>query len=84
MLDRRRFLTAAAASSVFGMSACAIPISTRQDAVLGSFAWFDLVSDDPEASETFYSALFGWRFSGTESYRIFSSNGVALQHAMSV
>ncbi len=78
VLDRRTFLAGAAVFSTFGLAACAVPISTRGAPVLGSFAWFDLVSDDPAASEAFYSAMFGWRFSGPATYRVISSTGGAL------
>ncbi|WOJ95649.1 VOC family protein [Congregibacter brevis] len=45
----------------------------------GKFIWHDLISDDPEGTETFYSALFGWEFRSLEllgaSYWIISLDG---------
>jgi len=78
VLDRRKFLAGTAAVSTLSLAACAAPVSTRADAVSGSFAWFDLVTDDPKAAEEFYKDLFGWRFSGSESYRVISSGGTPL------
>lgn len=45
----------------------------------GKFIWHDLISDDPAASEAFYSALFGWDFRSLNvpgaGYWIISLNG---------
>jgi predicted enzyme related to lactoylglutathione lyase len=46
----------------------------------GKFVWFDLVSEDPEAAEAFYAAVFGWTFedSITADYRLIRSNGATI------
>jgi predicted enzyme related to lactoylglutathione lyase len=32
--------------------------------------WHDLLTDDPEASEAFYTAVFGWSWEAREGYRV--------------
>ncbi|SLN41658.1 27 kDa antigen Cfp30B [Falsiruegeria litorea R37] len=34
----------------------------RSEKTPGSFAWFDLITDVPAVSQSFYSRLFGWQF----------------------
>ena len=35
---------------------------------VGKFVWFDLFTDDMEASTQFYQALFGWSFESADGY----------------
>jgi predicted enzyme related to lactoylglutathione lyase len=35
----------------------------------GDFIWYELMSSDAKASETFYGPLLGWRFGGGDDYR---------------
>jgi predicted enzyme related to lactoylglutathione lyase len=35
----------------------------------GDFIWYELMSPDAKASETFYGPLLGWRFGGDAKYR---------------
>lgn len=45
----------------------------------GRFVWFELITDDPEAAQAFYSGLFGWEFAEPEEdvpYTLISSGGV--------
>lgn len=47
---------------------------------VGRFAWHDMMTTDFEASEAFYSALFGWTLDESDQasgYRQFRSNGNA-------
>lgn len=77
MLNRRLLLRSALAASALFVSGC---VSTRGRLVPGSFAWFDLVSSNPDAAQAFYSDLFGWQF-GTpagDGYRLISGGGEAL------
>jgi predicted enzyme related to lactoylglutathione lyase len=38
----------------------------------GKFVWYDLISEEPDAAETFYAGVFGWTFedSTTADYRL--------------
>jgi uncharacterized protein len=55
-------------ASVLSLSACTsinLPSVTDRPTNLslsGKIVWHDLISDTPEASERFYSELFGWEF----------------------
>lgn len=48
----------------------------------GKFIWHDLISDNPQGTEAFYSALFGWKFQSLEllgaSYWIISLDGTPI------
>lgn len=46
----------------------------------GKFVWLDLVSEDPDAAETFYAGVFGWAFedSGTAGYRLIRNDGATI------
>lgn len=81
MLFRRDVLRGGAALAATAVAGCAAPIAgTRGQAVPGSFAWFDFVTEAPDKAEAFYAGLFGWQASGGASgeYRILSSGGTAL------
>jgi predicted enzyme related to lactoylglutathione lyase len=46
----------------------------------GKFVWFDLLTEDPDAAERFYSSVFGWTFedSGIRNYRLALSDGTPI------
>ncbi|WP_425046392.1 VOC family protein [Primorskyibacter sp. S87] len=73
LLQRTR--AACLTTVVLALAACAP--SMRSEAVPGSFAWFDLVTDQPEAARSFYSGLFGWRFADgpADNLQIISNRG---------
>lgn len=80
-MDRRRILVGASALSLMAASGCAVsPSANRGAAVPGSFAWFDLVTNDPAEAKPFYSGLFGWGFGpgDTPDYENIISNGKLL------
>ena len=60
----------------FGLSGCASKQAASLPAItktptgqhqVGKFVWFDLLTEDVEAAQTFYKELFGWRFEGKSS-----------------
>lgn len=56
---------------ILGLSAlAACAPSMRAEKSPGSFAWFDLVTTQPQAAQSFYSQLFGWRFEDSPSERV--------------
>ncbi len=77
MFNRRLLLQSALAASALFVSGC---VSTRGRLVPGSFAWFDLVSNDPDAARAFYAGLFGWQFGApaSDGYRLISGGGEVL------
>lgn len=42
----------------------------RSEKSPGSFAWFDLVTSQPQVAQSFYSQLFGWQFDDSPSDRV--------------
>jgi len=53
---------------------------SQQPTASGRFVWHDLISTDPDASQAFYSALFGWDIQdvpmeGIGTYRMISAAG---------
>ena len=44
----------------------------------GDFIWYELMTDDADAAQAFYSAVVGWTFSKVENdpkdYRLFSTS----------
>ncbi|QHC26267.1 VOC family protein [Streptomyces sp. GS7] len=41
----------------------------------GMFAWFEIGTSDPDATRSFYSAAFGWRFEGEGPYQSILTGG---------
>lgn len=37
-------------------------VATAQERLVGAFLWFDLLTEDVEASKAFYASMFGWRY----------------------
>ena len=74
-MTRRLFCVAALALAGCATSA---PVSNVPSA--GSFAWFDLVTDDLDGSRDFYSGLFGWSFGQPDDtgYALVSSGDTVL------
>lgn len=71
-ISRRLFLTSAASLPTLWAMGCA-PIGgskLRPHKEIGSFAWFDLVTDDAPSATKFYENVFGWRFraAATDDY----------------
>jgi len=56
-------------------------MSFSDEPLVGKFVWYDLITDDAEAAQQFYGALFGWTFEKTtgptgNDYVLVRSNGV--------
>lgn len=65
-LSVRRTLSVVCAALLASCSAVTFdlpPVARDSASHPGKFIWHDLISDDPAASEAFYSTLFGWSFS---------------------
>ncbi len=85
---RRRFILAFAISVAVAVSLGAPPqpvVAAAQvvtKAAPGEFVWHDLVTENPAASRTFYSALFGWTFQAGDGidpgYTIIKQGDVAI------
>jgi predicted enzyme related to lactoylglutathione lyase len=41
-------------------------MSFSDEALVGKFVWYDLITDDAEVARRFYGGLFGWTFETTE------------------
>ncbi len=41
-------------------------MSFSEDPLIGKIVWYDLITEDAEASQRFYNAVFGWTFEETE------------------
>jgi predicted enzyme related to lactoylglutathione lyase len=64
-------------------------MSFSEEPLLGKFIWYDLISDDVEASRRFYGELFGWSFEKTEGprgndYYLASDGGVYIAGLVAV
>lgn len=77
MMNRRMMLGTSLAASALLIAGCA---ATRQSIVPGSFAWFDLITSDPDAAKSFYGGMFGWQFGSpaSDGYIPVSGGGEAL------
>lgn len=56
-------------------------MSFSDEPLVGKFVWYDLITDDAEASRSFYGGLFGWTFEETtgpagNDYVLVRSDGV--------
>ncbi len=65
LFTRRRLTLAFAAVCTLVAVGCAETTRTGATSSVeaGTFAWFDLATDNPSAAKDFYGDLFGWRFS---------------------
>jgi predicted enzyme related to lactoylglutathione lyase len=81
-LPRRLLLAAILICAPFAAGAPLLPPVNDADtglALTGKWVWFDLVTDQMEASRTFYADLFGWEFDevgpAPERYAVVSLHG---------
>jgi predicted enzyme related to lactoylglutathione lyase len=87
-LRRRRTGLAFASACLMLVAACATPppvpllppVSPNATGLVapGKFVWGDLVSQDVEASKTFYGTLFGWTFETNGRYTTVTNRGVPI------
>ena len=61
------------------LAGCAVT-EIRPQKAPGTFAWFDLVTDAPEAARGFYGPLFGWSFrpGGTQDYELITMDNLLI------
>lgn len=51
---------------------------------VGTFCWFELNTNDPDASKEFYTKLFGWEIGGDANYTEWKSGGVSIGGMMKI
>ncbi|HEX6052147.1 MAG TPA: VOC family protein, partial [Gemmatimonadaceae bacterium] len=67
-----------------------VPAVPATSAIQGRFLWYDLMTPDPDAAITFYTAVLGWgtqpfqQADGSESYTMWTANGTPLGGVMTL